>query len=275
METNPVIRIIQVFYIWLIVLVIGGMLIHNAILMSWYLRRKRRRHHAEPSMVRLTRSFVFQHLLLLITFITLVITGFALRYPESLWVRALATFGMHEELRALVHRIAGVVLILGSLWHVIWIVFFRHGRRFIVDMAPVPRDLSEVKTNIGYHLGLVKTGARFGRFGYIEKAEYWALVWGTALMAITGIVLWFPARSVEWFGTWIVAASQTIHFLEAWLATLAILVWHLFFVVFHPDAYPLSFTITDGRMLEETARHHHPRWYEAEKEAETAGETTV
>jgi cytochrome b subunit of formate dehydrogenase len=72
-----------------------------------------------------------------------------------------------------------------------------------------------------------------------------------------------------------VAASQTVHFYEAWLATLAIVVWHFFFVIFHPDAYPVSFTFMNGRMSEEDAKHHHPRWYEAEKKAEQRGETTV
>jgi cytochrome b subunit of formate dehydrogenase len=86
-------------------------------------------------------------------------------------------------------------------------------------------------------------------------------------MAITGLVLWFPARAVDWFPAWIVAASQTVHFYEAWLATLAILVWHFFFVIFHPDAYPLSFTWMDGRMLEDTAEHEHPRWYAEAKES--------
>ncbi|MCL7985899.1 MAG: cytochrome c3 family protein [marine benthic group bacterium] len=274
-ETNPVNRILRTIYIWLIVGVIGGMLVHNAIIMFKYLRDARRRHVSEPSFVRLTRSYILQHVVLVVSFIVLVITGFALRYIDAWWVQALASIGFDEIIRSTIHRVAGVVLIVGSIWHIIWIALYRHGRRFIRDMAPRPSDLSELATNVGYHLGVTKKPARFARFGYIEKAEYWALVWGTALMAITGIVLWFPAEAVEWAPAWIVAASQTIHFYEAWLATLAIIVWHFFFVIFHPDAYPLSFVAMDGRMSEEDARHHHPRWYEAEKEAEAVGETTV
>ena len=84
-----------------------------------------------------------------------------------------------------------------------------------------------------------------------------------------------PHSSTTFFKAWVVAASQTVHFYEAWLATLAIVVWHFFFVIFHPDAYPVSFTFMNGRMSEEDAKHHHPRWYEAEKKAEQRGETTV
>jgi cytochrome b subunit of formate dehydrogenase/nitrate/TMAO reductase-like tetraheme cytochrome c subunit len=274
-ETNPVNRIIKRIYIWLIIVVIGGMLIHNAIIMGWYLRQARRRHVSEPSFVRLTRSYVLQHVVLVVSFVVLVITGFALRYTGAWWVRGLASIGFDEQIRATIHRVAGVILILGSFWHVAWIALYKHGQRFIRDMAPRPSDVSELASNVGFHLGATNTPARFARFGYAEKAEYWALVWGTALMAITGIVLWFPAEAVRWAPAWIVAASQTVHFYEAWLATLAIIVWHFFFVIFHPDAYPLSFTFSDGRMSEEDAKHHHPRWYEAEKEAEKRNETTV
>ncbi len=274
-DTNPVNRIIRKIYIWLIVIVIGGMLIHNAIIMLWYLRQARRRHVSEPSFVRLTRSYVLQHVVLVLSFVVLVLTGFALRYAEAWWVSGLASIGFDEVIRSTTHRVAGVILIVGSVWHVLWIAMYRHGRRFLVDMVPRPTDVTELASNVGFHLGVVESPARFARFGYIEKAEYWALVWGTALMAITGIVLWFPAKAVEFAPAWIVTASQTVHFFEAWLATLAIIVWHFFFVIFHPDAYPVSFTFLDGRMSVEEARRHHPRWYEAEKEAESKGETTV
>ncbi len=274
-EKNPVNRIIRMLYVWLIIVVIGGMLIHNAIIMGWFLRQARRRHVSEPSFVRLTRSYVLQHVVLVLSFVVLVITGFALRYADAWWVRGLAFIGLHEETRAIIHRVAGVILILGSVWHVVWIALYKHGQRFIRDMAPRPSDVTELVSNVGFHLGIARNPARFARFGYIEKAEYWALVWGTALMAVTGIVLWFPAEAVKWAPAWVVAASQTVHFYEAWLATLAIVVWHFFFVIFHPDAYPVSFTFMNGRMSEEDAKHHHPRWYEAEKKAEQRGETTV
>jgi cytochrome b subunit of formate dehydrogenase len=94
--------------------------------------------------------------------------------------------------------------------------------------------------------------------------EYWALVWGTAVMAVTGFVLWFPVQAVRILPWWVVPASQTIHYYEAWLATLAIIVWHFFFVIFHPDAYPMNWAWLTGRVPERFVRHHHARWYEEE-----------
>ena len=105
--------------------------------------------------------------------------------------------------------------------------------------------------------------AEFGRYDYTQKAEYWALAWGTVLMVVTGVVLWFPGTGGEAYcppGS--VTASQTVHYYEAWLATS----WRswsgiIFFVVFHPDEYPMSWTWINGRMTRRHAEKHHPRGY--------------
>ena len=168
-ERNPVNRIIKTIYVWLIAVVIGGMLIHNAIIMFWFLRQARRRHVSEPSFVRLSRSFVLQHVVLVLSFVALAITGFALRYADAAWVRGLASIGFDEAIRSTSHRVAGVILIVGSIWHVVWIALYRHGRRFISDMAPRPSDVTELATNVGFHLGVSKKQARFARFGSAER----------------------------------------------------------------------------------------------------------
>ncbi len=59
-------------------------------------------------------------------------------------------------------------------------------------------------------------------------------------------------------------ASQTVHYYEAWLATLAILVWHMFFVIVHPDAYPMNWAWLTGRLSEHFVMHHHAEWYDEE-----------
>jgi cytochrome b subunit of formate dehydrogenase len=59
-----------------------------------------------------------------------------------------------------------------------------------------------------------------------------------------------------------VKVSEVIHLFEAWLATLAILIFHFFYVIAHPEVYPISLAMFHGRMPEEHAKHHHPRWSE-------------
>ena len=93
-------------------------------------------------------------------------------------------------------------------------------------------------------------------------------------MAVTGFILWFPTMVGDWAPVWLIKVSEIVHFMEAILASLAILVWHWFFVMFRPSEYPMSFTWTDGKMTLEHYRHHHERhfrriileWYEYNNE---------
>lgn len=111
-------------------------------------------------------------------------------------------------------------------------------------------------------MGLTKTKPLFDRYDYTEKAEYWALAWGTVLMALTGLVLWSPTFFTSFMPAWVIRISETIHLYEAWLATLAIAVFHLFFTIFHPERYPMSFTWIGGNMTKEEVKHHHPLWHD-------------
>ena len=83
--------------------------------------------------------------------------------------------------------------------------------------------------------------------------EYIALIWGTVIMALTGLVLWFPGVLTRWAPGWLVEVSEVVHFYEAWLAFLAIVVWHFFFVIFHPEEYPLNLTFMTGKVTKHKA----------------------
>jgi cytochrome b subunit of formate dehydrogenase len=109
-----------------------------------------------------------------------------------------------------------------------------------------------------YNLGLAPTKPAFPRFSYIEKAEYWAMMWGTILMGITGAILWFDNTSMGLFSKLGFDISRTIHFYEAILATLAILVWHFYFVIFNPDVYPMNLAWLTGHMSEQELLEEHP-----------------
>jgi formate dehydrogenase gamma subunit len=259
---NPVNRIIRAIYIVLITIVIGGMLLHNFLIFNYYLILSRRESLRRRSVVRFDRFQVIHHMVLAISFIVLVITGFALRYPDAAWVGLATNLGLSEPARSTIHRVAGVLLVVFGIWHVIWILTSQHGRREMKAMFPRLKDFRDLVDNLRYHTFRSKREAWIGRYGYPEKVEYWSLVWGIVLMTVTGVVLWFPEATVRLFPSWTIAASQTIHFYEAWLAALAIVVWHFFFVIFHPDVYPMNWAWLTGRFTEEHVQHHHPAWYE-------------
>jgi cytochrome b subunit of formate dehydrogenase len=83
-------------------------------------------------------------------------------------------------------------------------------------------------------------------------------------MILTGLILWFPVEAARFLPGALIPAAQTIHYYEAWLATLAILVWHFFFVIFHPEEYPMSWTWLTGRISKKAVQEHHTKWYEEE-----------
>jgi formate dehydrogenase gamma subunit len=262
--TNRGRRIVTAIYISLIVVVIGGMAIHNALILNYYLVEKRRREQVERAVVRFDRIQIAQHITLALAFILLVLTGFALRYPEALWVKWTGLGLLSEPARSVTHRIAGLSLILFSIVHLVYVIRSRRGREEFRAMAPNFQDLKDFIDNMSFHTWRTKRRPRFGRYDYTQKAEYWALVWGTGLMAITGLVLWFPVIATALAPTWIVSISETIHFYEAWLAMLAIIVWHFFFVIFHPEVYPMSWIWLTGRMPEHELQSVHGRWYDDE-----------
>ena len=93
-----------------------------------------------------------------------------------------------------------------------------------------------------------------GTFSYVEKVEYWAFLWGTVLMTVTGLLLWFENATPALPAQVVTDVATAIHFYEAVLATLAILVWHLYWVIFDPDVYPMDWSWWTGRSPEARIR---------------------
>ncbi len=265
---DPILYWIATIYTALIVVTIGGMVAHNAI---DFVRKARHRLRVRRGAVageppngralylRMTLGERLQHGALLLSFTVLVVTGFMLRYPEAWWVQGLRHFD--ENLftqRGWAHRVAAVVMVLASVAHLLHVTLTARGRQFLRDIWFRPGDLRDIVHALGYNLGLRRDRPRFGRFSYVEKSEYWALVWGTIVMAATGVVLWFEDYAIELLTKLGWDVANTIHFYEAVLATLAIIVWHLYFVIFNPDVYPLNLAFLTGTLSESEMEEEHP-----------------
>src|SRR5579859_261337 len=125
----------------------------------------------------------------------------------------------------------------------------------VLPTRPVPTldDARGAWQNVAYYLGLTSRKPEFPRFNYAEKAEYWALVWGMVVMAVTGIMLWAKVFVGNHMARWWLDVATAIHLYEAILATLAIIVWHFYQVFFDPDVYPMNWAWWDGKM---TAHHY-------------------
>jgi formate dehydrogenase gamma subunit len=267
-------RIVRWIYLPLIVLVIGGMVAHNALVWRKKVMAKRRRERR--TIVRLTRNQRLQHWLLLTSFLVLVLSGFALQYPDS-WLTWL--LGGNENLRRVIHRVAAVVMMVTGAYHVLYLGLTAEGRQWVKDMIPRVKDLKDLIQNFSYYLGVKSQKPKMARFGYPEKAEYWAVVWGTVIMGLTGLMIWFKIAVFSFLARWWIDIALAVHFYEAVLATLAIIVWHFYQVIFDPDVYPVNLAFFDGRVSEESYKEEHELAYEqlqqqvADEEA-TKEETT-
>ena len=248
--------LITTIYIWLILIVIGGMVIHNLLIYFYEVKAKRQKEKNHISIPRFTKNEVIQHIILFTSFIILAFTGFALKYPESWWAIGLFTIGMTETVRQNIHRISAVAMMTLGVYHIAYLFFTNRGRDVLKNFIPKFSDLKDAIYNILFYLKIKNTKPEFGKYDYAEKAEYWALIWGTLIMGITGIVLWFPTN-FDWAPIWLIKVSEIVHFYEAILATLAIIVWHWFFVIFHPKEYPMSLVWIDGKMSIDDYRLHH------------------
>lgn len=243
---------IRRIYLVLIVLTIAAMGGHN--LLDWWKKVRAVYRSKNRTILRMKLGQRLQHGCFALSFIILALTGFALKYPDS-WVGAI--FGANEAIRRIVHRAAALVMMGASVWHIVYVLFSAEGRRVIFDMLPRLKDLRDLIQNLRHLFDRDQPRPKFARFGYAEKAEYWALVWGTAVMAVTGLLIWFKLFFTQWFPRWFVDVATTIHLYEAILATLAIFVWHFYFVIFDPEAYPINLAFLDGRTSPEHYAHEH------------------
>lgn len=240
----------------------------------------------EQKYLRMTLNERIQHFLLLSSFIVLVITGFGLKYPESFWVIWIRSIiGENAfELRGIVHRIAAVLMITDSLYHLIYITFTKRGRKLITDLWFTKKDMTDVFGTMKYYFGIAETKPKYGRFSYIEKSEYWALVWGNIVMGITGVLLWFNNIFLPVISSLGMEIATAIHFYEAILAALAIVAWHFYFVIYNPDVYPINKAFITGYLTREEMENEHSLELEEidrieteiieEKEKEAVGDIT-
>ncbi|MCH8947417.1 MAG: hypothetical protein IH789_07280 [Acidobacteria bacterium] len=65
-------------------------------------------------------------------------------------------------------------------------------------------------------------------------------------MGATGLPLWFATLARHWLPGWARDAATAIDFYEAILASLGILAWHFYWVIFDPAVYPMDWSWWSG-----------------------------
>ncbi len=255
---SMVIDIVRKIYIYLIIITIGGMIIYC--FLDFVKKIKENKRHTLLSGKEIIRFNKFErtvHLIHLVSFLVLVYTGFAHHYPEAIWSAWFVKI-LGGSLRAYLHRIAGSLMIITFLIKVFAMIYTKRGREQFKELIFKIKDIKDALDLLLYNLNIKEEKPKFGRFTFYEKFEYWALVWGTIVMGITGLALWFKENTLSILPKWFIEFFLIIHFYEAILASLAILVWHLYWVVFDPSIYPLNRSMFTGKLPEEIYKEEHP-----------------
>lgn len=257
--------IVRLVYIWLIAVLIGGMVFHNSLLMLRHMAVKFRAELKGPNAYRrFSPGQTLGHFVLMIAFTVLAISGFALRFPDNYWLKMLFFNGASIEMRSTVHRWSGAVLIGLLVVHILHGLFSRRGRKEVLSLWPRVQDVRDALTNLRYAVGLAKEQPKYDRYSYFEKMEYWGMMWGSVLMGITGLCMWFAEDFMRYFSKLFLDIAATIHYYEAWLAVGTILVWHMYYMILDPETYPMNWSWITGRITEEDYKARHALEFERE-----------
>jgi len=268
---HPVVEWIRRIYLVLIPLTLGFMVLHNFLDWLAKLIRPRPRRESAEYVVRMNLWFRIAHWGVMFSFPTLVFTGFALKYPDSWWSQPFVLWGRHDLLRGDLHRAAAVVLLASTIYHFIHLTVNKRDRAFLRAMLPNWRDPKDLMNAMLFSLGRRKEPPQFEKFNYAEKMEYWAFLWGTGIMALSGFLLWFNNFTLRHFPKWMTDAATAVHWYEALLATGSILLWHFYMVIFDPLVYPMDLAWLNGKVPASHYEHSRPGYLELLRRDEIPG----
>jgi cytochrome b subunit of formate dehydrogenase len=199
-----------------------------------------------------------EHFSIMVLFTVLAVTGLPQKFFEqgvSVWI--IETLGGVDTIRA-VHRVAGLLFSALAAIHVSGVVLEVLKGRSRFSMVPTRKDFSDAILTLRYYLGVSDQQARFDRFDYRQKFEYWGLILGAVVVIVTGIVLYWPVMAARVLPGEFIPAAKVAHSNEGLLAFLVVILWHVYNAHFNPDVFPFDWTIFTGRITRERMAHEHP-----------------
>jgi formate dehydrogenase gamma subunit len=209
-----------------------------------------------------------EHVVLVISFTTLAVTGLIQKFSQvaiSDWL--IQVLGGIEFTR-IIHRSAAIIITIEAVYHVLILFYKLYVQRVRPTMLPGVKDGIDALRSFGYNIGFVKEPPKMGRYNFGEKAEYWAMIWGTVIMGITGYMLWNPLAISKILPGVVLPAAKAAHGAEAILAVLAIIVWHFYNV----HLKKMNLSMLNGKLSREEMEEEHALELE---ELETQAEKPV
>ncbi len=212
--------------------------------------------------VRFSVLHRFLHLVVMIGFTGLAVTGLALGLSATAPARAVMWLLGGSAHAAWLHRFFAVITYGCVVVHAFWFLYYKFALSGSLtgpnSVALSWKDVTDFKQNMAYFLGQRKTPPEFDKFTYMEKLDYWAIFIGMNTMGLTGLVLWFPEFFTRFIPGFFVNIAQVLHFFEAILAVLVKFFIHIGMAHFRPAVYPADMSIFTGKTTEKRIMEEHP-----------------
>ena len=217
---------------------------------------------ADDEVERFDGHIRLQHAMMITSFVTLVLTGWPLKSAAVGVSSQFAQMLGGQATLALLHRVAGSLLIVVSVYHLVYLALRWRRGQLGTSMIPGLKDASDLAGNVLYYMGLRSERPKFGSFTYYEKFDYWAIFWGVPLMVGSGLILWFPEWTARLLPGDFITLAFIAHSDEALLALLAIFLWHFYNQHLRPSVFPMSWVWLTGRIKVEALYDEHRLEYE-------------
>jgi formate dehydrogenase gamma subunit len=207
--------------------------------------------------VRFSLRQRIEHVSVMLLFLALAITGFPQKFVDSDWaVWTIGALGGIDAVRWW-HRIAGILFAALALIHGgIAVGIALTGQSW--SIVPNRKDFTDAIQTLRYYLGMTDEQARFDRFDYRQKFEYWGLVLGGSVMILTGFILYLPVLAARILPPELIPAAKVAHSNEGLLAFLVVITWHIYNAHLSPDVFPFDTSIFTGRIDPHRLQHEHP-----------------
>jgi cytochrome b subunit of formate dehydrogenase len=260
------------------ILLIGVFSVFGIHTMMWLPRSlKARKRHAlrasewsgtEKQVLRFSRLERQLHVLVIVSFLGLALTGMTLKFSYLGWAQVLSRLLGGFESAGVIHRICAVVTFFYFGAHLFEL--YRKRRRigaswrdFLIGKLSMVPNMTDLKELVGTLKWFVGRGPKpaYGRWTYWEKFDYLAVFWGVAVIGSTGLVLWFPAFFTRFLPGWSINVATVVHSDEALLAAGFIFTVHFFNTHFRPEKFPMDPVIFTGRIPLEEFKEERPREY--------------
>jgi cytochrome b subunit of formate dehydrogenase len=222
--------------------------------------------HADTRIKRFTGLQRIFHLGLMIAFLIQGASGLSRMFMEAEWGRALGwIFGGYEGART-IHIRGGIFMLCWIAMHIVYILFNIRWKKFSENLLgpdtllPQPRDAKEFFQHIAWFVGLRSKPPAFGRWGYWEKFDYWAVFWGMAVIGITGMVMAFPLTATRIMPGWGLNVAFWVHRIEALLAMGHVFIIHFFIGHLRRHNFPMDVAMFDGSVDLNAVRQERPAW---------------